>query len=1493
MNNKKIIVMGNGPSLKSIDLKSLSSIDTIGMNAAYRYWDRIDWYPTHYVCLDDQLIETHASAINDMIVRGKVRTAFLISKILDYYPELISHPKVFFLESFHATRQKRVEERGIPFIPAIPFRESDASKVTTGSYSVRFAAFLGYKDISILGIDLQYVEVIDEAKSTEGIKLEMVTTPKSNPNYFFDDYQRAGDKYNIPNPDAHDGNLHVKSFEVMVNDIKQFNWNSNVYNSNICSILEDNKILPFMPLSEFNPDTTPSNNYRKDKKLFVAGNGPSLKDINFDNLKTIDWLGMNAAYRYWDEIGVYPTIYCCLDRVVVKAHAKEILRLISEGNTQHFFLVKDVLEVVPELEYCPQVYFLEDLCALETDSAKIFKTNFPDKITTGSWALRFSIFLGYQKLYLAGIDCNYTELVEGAEHTGKHNELIIKSGIKSNPNYFFNSYQQEGDLYQVPNPSRHFGNLHLQSFEALNIDIEKHVINVDIFNLASSSQLHKLGIYPLVSPNLAFDLPDLQAISVPLTKGELPQLLKNIKLLDLPAFLPLRSGSNLEGKIYFHIFFDCDYSKDVEQELVNAWSNTRFLQYQFKELRITFLDIPSDINLYARNRPDANFSTKSGPNVHFFSLVNMCREYSNVFLMECDCVPTRGDWLADLNGYCHGNKEFWIAGSFISELGTVDPAIASHINGNAIYATGNDSFIDFIENVMKPALFYFVYEAKSVHLAYDCLLAKIQSYGTAFRLRRNNKKASDNELMKYFHLIQKNLHRFSHTEVIKNISHIENEFTNAELIGYLDSVHTIIHSKNLTNLLVEQNENYTLKGNSTVLSLSLKRQFQDTYLRVANEQPLVTHSYCNMSGLNFSRLDRSNACALLTAKNISAGKDESDSHGAYIIFKMDDLDKDDKVSCEIKVKSSVSQQFLIKFGRDGSGIYVEDKALVAVVANEEYKLSLSFLCKDKYEKLRLFVKPKNGKASDIKINFNVFKHKPKVNSNRCIALVDVDESTKTIQKEFQVQGQRLKSSVEDQLKVELVQNTNTNKVVPKLSEESKPNKNNVNKKQVTLKNYTPNISEVVDALAEEDHNKLDSLLKGVRDSYLPSLFKALSKSPKYKWLLPTLETYSQDSEGEYNVPQVVYIDPVHRNTVSATQELRKRLLQRYPSAKVTLIHPSWSKKGFWELTVDKKTEILSIQEVIASINGVSNARVLVRTGFLGETGVQLYTNLLKVKHKIIALVMDTWDIRLKNDTSDIAKSLMNSFITLLDKTYTTMSITEDMANYMVQNYSVINGGVIHNFIPQAQFERMQSKQLSHERHGSNKKLTYLYSGGLEEDMTYGGLLDFIKVVASNDNLKKHVKLIVKTFKRHESQAKKIIEECKKYGVSHSVISKDLSKAEYNQVVADADVYFIPYVDSKSSSEYVLYSYPNKFSDYLETQKPIVYFGPNYAICRIIGLLDVEGIYSVNSSEKLQELIEHIDKNYDNLCQNLKDEVAKIISNFGEEKILTNFYAEVI
>lgn len=190
---------------------------------------------------------------------------------------------------------------------------------------------------------------------------------------------------------------------------------------------------------------------------FVLGNGPSLKALSFTRFRNIATIGMNAAYRYWDDCGWYPSYYCCMDTVVILSHAEAIYRLINSADTygiRCFFLRKVIADRYPDLLNHPRVLFLEDVRPL----CPLFQV---EPITTGSYSLMFLAFLGFRQIYLAGVDCNYVERIDGIADGDQKNKLLVIEDVKSNPNYFFDSYQRSGDEYNVPNPSK---DLHVRSW---------------------------------------------------------------------------------------------------------------------------------------------------------------------------------------------------------------------------------------------------------------------------------------------------------------------------------------------------------------------------------------------------------------------------------------------------------------------------------------------------------------------------------------------------------------------------------------------------------------------------------------------------------------------------------------------------------------------------------------------------------------------------------------------------------------------------------------------------------------------------------------------------------------------------------------------------------------------------------------------------------------------------------------------------------------------
>ena len=86
---KKCFVIGNGRSIKGIDFKKLDG-DTFGLTMAYRYWRKIDWYPTYYINVDHVVLNHHHKDIEAFIEQDKCKGYLLSKSILQVCPNYSS-----------------------------------------------------------------------------------------------------------------------------------------------------------------------------------------------------------------------------------------------------------------------------------------------------------------------------------------------------------------------------------------------------------------------------------------------------------------------------------------------------------------------------------------------------------------------------------------------------------------------------------------------------------------------------------------------------------------------------------------------------------------------------------------------------------------------------------------------------------------------------------------------------------------------------------------------------------------------------------------------------------------------------------------------------------------------------------------------------------------------------------------------------------------------------------------------------------------------------------------------------------------------------------------------------------------------------------------------------------------------------------------------------------------------------------------------------------
>ena len=153
---ERCFIIGNGPSLTTDDLDTLKRNNeiTFGMNRIYKLFDKTDWRPTYYACEDIHIFNESIDEIN--AVDAKIKFIPINVKWYNnikikgaYYYRANYNRKIDFPYSFSTDIGQQLDSRG-----------------TVTFTCICIAAYMGFKDIYLLGVDHSYRVTIDETGET-------------------------------------------------------------------------------------------------------------------------------------------------------------------------------------------------------------------------------------------------------------------------------------------------------------------------------------------------------------------------------------------------------------------------------------------------------------------------------------------------------------------------------------------------------------------------------------------------------------------------------------------------------------------------------------------------------------------------------------------------------------------------------------------------------------------------------------------------------------------------------------------------------------------------------------------------------------------------------------------------------------------------------------------------------------------------------------------------------------------------------------------------------------------------------------------------------------------------------------------------------------------------------------------------------------------------------------------------------------------------------
>jgi hypothetical protein len=205
----------------------------------------------------------------------------------------------------------------------------------------------------------------------------------------------------------------------------------------------------------------------KDKTIVLMGNGPSLKDVDFSMLEGYDTFGLNSAYRAYPRMNWWPTYHGCFDYRVTDNHQQSFIDLIESGKIKKHFYIKNISNK-KNFQFVNMLPYGSTNKMNHTEECFI---QFHDNGNSGANACSAAVCMGYKKIILLGVDCNYVEFVDGSKKDGPG--LIMDKTPDTNPNYWFDDYQQKGDQYNIPDGIKfHMPTWNMFAYRAAHAGIE-------------------------------------------------------------------------------------------------------------------------------------------------------------------------------------------------------------------------------------------------------------------------------------------------------------------------------------------------------------------------------------------------------------------------------------------------------------------------------------------------------------------------------------------------------------------------------------------------------------------------------------------------------------------------------------------------------------------------------------------------------------------------------------------------------------------------------------------------------------------------------------------------------------------------------------------------------------------------------------------------------------------------------------------------------------
>ena len=179
-NSDRIFIIGNGPSLKVIDLDILHKNDELSFafNKIYLAFEQTKYRPTYYMVEDILVAKNNAKRINS------------ITELPKFFPEFITRQLTFSDTDYIYGLNRPNSEQPSAKEPSLNFLNFGWGGAVTCT-AIQVALYMGFKEICLIGVDNSFKYANNKVH-----KNHLVGEGESN--HFHPEYRPIGEKWNPP-----------------------------------------------------------------------------------------------------------------------------------------------------------------------------------------------------------------------------------------------------------------------------------------------------------------------------------------------------------------------------------------------------------------------------------------------------------------------------------------------------------------------------------------------------------------------------------------------------------------------------------------------------------------------------------------------------------------------------------------------------------------------------------------------------------------------------------------------------------------------------------------------------------------------------------------------------------------------------------------------------------------------------------------------------------------------------------------------------------------------------------------------------------------------------------------------------------------------------------------------------------------------------------------------------------------------------------------------